>query len=84
MSCVFELRLTLIAPPVSGSEEELSRLLGRLFAGFGPDWATLSKLTGLEERRIKVMLAKTHNLGRYKLFMKRLRDANRFQPNLVI
>lgn len=63
--CVGQLRRMIMPKPLDAGFVNIPIILLRLFAGFGPDWPTLSRLTGIDQLRMKNILAKLHNLGAY-------------------
>ncbi|OQR80072.1 hypothetical protein BIW11_05311 [Tropilaelaps mercedesae] len=67
MGCVVHLRFILASDPITEDRGELSLLLNRLFTGFGPDWATIARITGVEQGTIKIILAENHRLEPHEM-----------------
>ncbi|XP_018496655.1 uncharacterized protein LOC100903053 [Galendromus occidentalis] len=62
LGCIVQLRsiLTPQVLPYTGLEAE--NVVAELFARFGPDWNTISRLTGFNQFTLKTMVAIVHNV----------------------
>lgn len=60
-----QLRYLLMPQSLPFTHFEAEKIIAHLFAGFGPDWNTMSKLTGFNPVTLKTCVALRHNLGKF-------------------
>ncbi|XP_022710017.1 uncharacterized protein LOC111272705 isoform X2 [Varroa jacobsoni] len=63
LECITQLRLVLESDLVTDDARELELLVNRLFTGFGPEWPTIARITGISQTAIKDILIQTNNMN---------------------
>lgn len=69
LECITQLRLVLESDLVTDDARELELLVNRLFTGFGPEWPTIARITGISQTAIKDILIQTNNMSKYCFFV---------------